>query len=97
MAERFRHERGLLFFELFWDQAEGDRGIHLLEGEVRGEGPWKVADCVITVLGCHGTNPEQAEAFARWQFHLSQDGGAAVSREHIDTLARSHGAIITER
>ncbi len=95
MVERFAHPDGLLFFELFWESGERSDGIHLVPGPIKGDGPWKVGDCVVTVLGCHGTNPELAGAYANWQAHRQTDAGNNYpSREEIIALAREHGALV---
>lgn len=41
--------------------------IRLIEGGLTGDGPWKIADWVITVLGCHGAAPDLASQYAYWQ------------------------------
>jgi hypothetical protein len=94
MLERFRHPDGLLFFELYWERHDGTRGVHLIEGEVRGEGPWKVGDCVVTVLGCHGGQPEMAGDFTRWQMEIEQGLAAYPPRAEIVRLARERGALV---
>lgn len=70
IAELFPHPNGLLFFEIFWNQMPDQKGIHLIEGEVHGEGPWKVGEYVIHVLGCHGSNADLALEFSQWQMYL---------------------------
>jgi hypothetical protein len=94
MAELFRHPRGLLYFELYWDRLPGAQGIHLVEGGIRGEGPWKAGDCVISVLGCRGSHPQLAAEFADWRAYLEERGDGFPSREEIERLARDHGAVI---
>ena len=94
MLERFRHPAGLLFFELNWERLDGAQGVHLIEGEVRGEGPWKVGDCVVTVLGCQGTEPELAADFAQWRLEIGQGLAAYPPRAEILSLAREHGALV---
>jgi len=94
MVERFRHPRGLLYFEPYWDRLPGAQGIHLVDGEIRGEGPWKAGDCVISLLGCQGSHPELAAEFADWRVYLEKCGDAFPSREEIERLARDHGAVI---
>lgn len=89
MVERFRHPRGLVYFRSFWDQLQPAQGIVLVPGEVRGEGPWKVGDAVITVLGCHGTNADAASEFADWQLHREQLGLSYPGREQLLELARA--------
>ncbi len=91
MVERFACPGGLVYFRAFWDQCEAADGIRRVEGELRGEGPWKIGSAVITVLGCHGSNPEQAAAFADWQLHREQLGDAYPGREVLRELARRAG------
>mgnify|MGYP005858420929 CR=1 FL=1 len=71
MAERFAHPEGILYFEPFWHlHRPAARAIHLACGEVRGEGPWKIGEAVVTVLGCQGSDPEMAGLYAEWQAFL---------------------------
>jgi hypothetical protein len=94
MVELFPHPRGLLYFEPFWDRLPRAQGIHLAEGEIRGEGPWKAGDCVISVLGCRGSHPELAVEYAGWCAYREECGDAFPSRQSIEDLARAHGAVI---
>lgn len=94
MLERFRHPEGLLFFELNWDRVDDGRGIHLVTGEMKGEGPWKVGDCVVTVLGCQGTDPEMASLFSHWQMEVEQGFASYPGRDDIKKLASARGGII---
>ena len=93
MAEVFRHPEGLLYFDLYWNRHPAAAAIHLVTGEVRGDGPWKVGDYVITLLGCHGSHPEQAAENAAWQSYIEQQGSAFPSRDAVEALARAHGAL----
>ena len=92
MAEVFRHPQGLLYFDLYWDRQPVDAGIHVVSGELRGTGPWKIGDSIITLLGCHGSHPEQAADYAAWQSYIEQQGRDFPSRNSIELLAREHGA-----
>lgn len=92
MAEYFRHPKGLLYFDVFWNQV-GDSAIHLVEGEHKGEGPWKVGDAVISVLGCHGSDPELASLFSEWQMYLQISPDDYPSEEEIKKLAEIKGAV----
>ncbi len=69
IAELFPHPEGILFFEIFWDQMPGQQGVHLIKGEISGEGPWKVGDYVINILGCQGTHTDLATDFSEWQLY----------------------------
>ncbi len=91
MVERFAHARGLMYFRAFWDQMAPGQGIVLVEGELRGDGPWKVGTAVITVLGCHGADPDEAAEFADWQLHREQLGADYPDREGMLALARAAG------
>lgn len=95
MAEYFPLESssGLVYFELYWHlQRPASLGIHRITGDIRGEGPWKIDDNVITVLGCHGTDAELAASFAEWQFYLEQGAPGYPARAAIEALARAQGA-----
>jgi len=96
MAELFRHPRGLLFFEPFWDNQPAAQGIHLVEGDIRGEGPWKAGECVITVLGCQGTHPHLAAEFSAWRSYIEEQGSDFPTRQQIDDLARKYGGLLPE-
>lgn len=96
MLERFPHPDGLLFFELNWERMDNQRGVHLVSGEVKGEGPWKVGDCVVTVLGCQGTDPEMAGLFSHWQMEVEQGLAGYPSRDEIRRFADAHGAMIDQ-
>lgn len=93
MVHCFSHPDGLVYFRTFWDQLPEQEGVRLVRGELRGEGPWKAGDAVITMLGCHGTHPEQAAEYADWQFHLEQLGAAYPSREQLVNKARGMGLL----
>jgi hypothetical protein len=92
IAELFPHPDGIIFFEIFWDQMEANEGIYVIEGDVTGEGPWKVGDYIINVLGCQGTNPELADDFSQWQMYRQSPLGAYPDRDAIEALAKEFGA-----
>jgi len=94
MVECFAHPDGIVYFEPFWHQDAADAGVHLQRGELRGDGPWKVGECVITVLGCQGTHPELATRFAAWQDYLAGNPGDYPSPETIRARAMRLGAIL---
>lgn len=92
IVEKFVHPQGLLYFEPFWHSQPGC--IHLAEGQVRGEGPWKVGDAVVTVTGCRGADPEMALQLAAWQEHLACcDGDYVAPAQRLET-ARQYGAAV---
>lgn len=94
VAEMFPHENGLLFFEPFWHQMQNGQGIHVAEGILKGDGPWKIGDAVINVAGCHGTDPEIAASVADWQEYLQACDGYYMSKDDILAAARANGADI---
>ena len=93
MVEYFRHAEGLLFFDVFWHQ-NPQQGIHLIKGEYKGDGPWKVGNNVIHVLGCHGSDPDLANLFAEWQYYLQTCADEYPSVDEIRSLAKAYDAII---
>ena len=92
ITEYFKHPEGLLFFEAFWHQSD-DSAIHVVKGEYKGEGPWKVGDAVITVLACHGSDPELASLFSEWQSYLQMSPETYPADEEIKRFAISKGAV----
>lgn len=97
MAERFplAEGEGLVYFELFWHlQRPASQAIHRVAGAIQGDGPWKVADSVITVLGCQGTAPELASSYAEWESYLQQGAPSYPSTAAIRGLARATGACV---
>ena len=94
MVERFPLANGLLYLEPFWTQQEPETAFQRVEGPLRGDGPWKVGDAVITVLGCQGTDPAMAGLHARWQTHMQEPGFEFPPREIVEALARERGALV---
>jgi hypothetical protein len=94
IIEKFPHPQGLLYFEPFWHLAEDNSLTHIVKGAFSGEGPWKMGDAVITVAGCHGTDPEMASAVAEWSQYLQMCNGEYLDRDAILEAARSLGADI---
>jgi hypothetical protein len=91
MVACFRHPLGVLYFRPFWEQLPEGEGIQIAQGELQGEGPWKVGEAVVTVLGCQGAHPQQAAEFADWKFHLEQCGRHYPLREELQAIAREKG------
>jgi hypothetical protein len=92
IAELFRHPAGLLYFEMHWQEDRESR-IHLVEGELKGDGPWKIADHIIYVLGCQHTDAEMAYEYAEWQTWHQQHPEACPDRKMISRIASSYGVI----
>lgn len=93
IAELFPHPNGLVYFDLYWHLGQPDETIHILEGTVSGEGPWKIGGCMINVLGCHGTNADLATAYQQWQTYLQTTDDYPPS-PLVAAIARHMGAII---
>ncbi len=68
IAECYPHPHGLVYIDLYWNELiiNSNACIHLIEAELKGEGPWKIANNVIHVLGCFGTNAQLASEYANW-------------------------------
>jgi hypothetical protein len=94
MAERFAHPHGLLYFDLYWHLGDPAQTLHLVEGPIKGDGPWKVGEAVVRVLGCHGTDPELAAAFEDWRQYLEQNADDYPPPPLILAIARRHGAAV---
>lgn len=94
IAEIFRHPQGIVFFEVFWNLMDGDEGIHMIQGEIKGDGPWKVGDYLINVLGCHGTDSGLAEDFSQWQSYLQTPMNGYPEYDDVGMLAKRLGANI---
>lgn len=97
MAALFPHRQGILYFDLFWDVIEQQSSLqdaaHLVSGPLKGDGPWKVGEHVIMVLGCQGTQPELAAQFAQWQQHIIEQGYTLSSKDMLRQKAQLMGAL----
>ncbi len=94
MIERFRHPQGLLYFVPFWHLGNPEETVKLVEGEIRGEGPWKIGSSVVQVLGCQGTEPACAAEFDGWRDYLRQSGDEYPPPAMICSIAKACGALL---
>ncbi len=94
MIERLAYDDGLLFLPTFWSEASLAEALRFVAGPIKGDGPWKVGDAVVTVLACHGTDPELADEFACWQAHLTQMDKAYPTRTEIEKMMKTHAAVV---
>lgn len=92
VAACFPHPAGLLYLDLFWHQKTPDEAAHLLSGSPSGDGPWRIGDAVIRVLGCQHTDPHLQPAFSAWQSYLQNHGDEYPPRAQIIEIARRLGA-----
>jgi hypothetical protein len=86
MVARLAYRDGLLFLPAFWTEAGIAGALRFVPGPIRGDGPWKVGDAVVTVLGCQGTDRDLAWRFASWQEHLRVLGEAYPEPGEIERL-----------
>jgi hypothetical protein len=94
IAACFPHRRGLLYLDTFWHLSTPEQAAHLIRGKLRGEGPWKIGGHIIRVLGCHGTDPELARPFARWEAYLRERAEEYPPPDQIREIARRLGATV---
>jgi len=94
MVAYYRHGKGMVYLEPFWEQKPDDKKAIVISGEVTGEGPWKIGEAVISLVGCHNTDAELAKMLSDWEFHLQTVGADYYKAEETRELARRHGAII---
>ena len=93
IAACFPHPLGLLYLDCFWHQSTPQASAHLIRGTLSGEGPWRIGDHVLRVLGCHHTDPHLAEPYARWREYLEVHGETDYPPpEQIRAIARRLGA-----
>jgi hypothetical protein len=93
-AEIFHHPHGVVYFELFWNLRDPEQSVHVVTGTFKGDGPWKIGDTVIRVLGCHGTDGDLARQFDEWRMYRAQHTDTYPERPFIEAIARRHGAAI---
>ncbi|MGE5154440.1 MAG: hypothetical protein ACM3ST_10515 [Bdellovibrio bacteriovorus] len=95
IAACFPHPSGLLYLDCFWHLRTPNEAAHLIRGELRGEGPWRIGDAVIRVIGCHNTDPQLAGPYAQWREYLETRGAAEYPPpEQIREIARRLGATV---
>jgi len=67
----------------------------LIEGEITGDGPWRVGVCSLHVLGCNHTHPQMCEMHSFWQSELLQNPAQFKSNEVVK-IALKKGAILPD-
>lgn len=95
VAACFPHPLGLLYLDLYWHLSTPDKSAHLLKGTLSGDGPWKVGNTVIRVLGCQGTDPEVQDQYSQWQHYLTENADRYPPPEQLRDIARKLGATPT--
>ncbi len=94
IAEIFPHPEGLIYFDLYWHLEQPEEVMHVVKGSLKGEGPWKIGEHVINVLGCQGTNAVLASAHQQWQTYLQSAEDDYPPPPLVAAIARRLGAII---
>mgnify|MGYP001582144220 CR=1 FL=1 len=94
MAERFPHPRGLVYFDLFWHLGNPHKGVHVVEGIIKGDGPWKIGDSMVRELGFHGADGALARRFDEWRAYIGDNADAYPPHAQIVAIARHHGATV---
>lgn len=92
LAACFNHPDGLLCLDLFWHQSTPDNAAHLLRGQLTGEGPWRIGDFRLRVLGCQSTDPHLAGQYSAWRDYLANHGDEHPPPAQIVEIARKLGA-----
>ena len=91
-AACFPHKMGLLYLDTWWHLKTPDKAAHIIRGDLKGEGPWRIKDATIRVLGCHNTDPELQQEFSKWSEYL-QTAKDYPPREQIVQIAQKLGSI----
>jgi hypothetical protein len=97
VARAFPHSKGVIYLELFWHLSNPAEAAHLIRGRLHGDGPWRVGDATIRVLGCAHTDPDLQEKFAAWRDYLNQHPDAYPPDPQIMDIARRLGSILPDR
>jgi len=81
-----------LYLDLFWHQTSPRESVHIIKGELSGEGPWRIADYRLRLLGCNHTDPELQDEFGDWQSYLQNHGDEYPPREQMIEIVQRLGA-----
>ena len=94
-AACFRHKLGLLYLDPFWHLAKPSEAAHIIKGKLKGDGPWRIDNATIRILGCHNTDPEieLQHEHQEWKDYLNQTSDYP-SRPQILDIAQRLGAIL---
>jgi len=68
VVETFAHSLGIIYAEPYWLELEHP-AAYLLIGDIKGEGPWKVADVIVRLLSCGDT--EFKMQWIEWEQYLA--------------------------
>jgi len=96
VAKCFPHRLGLLYLDLFWHQQSPQEAAHLVRGTLRGEGPWRIGDVTIRVLGCHNTDPHLQDQYLPWKEYLEHHASEYPPPNQVFEVARRLGALMPD-
>lgn len=89
VVEIFSHAEGALVFEPFWN--ESDKAIHIVQGEIYGEGPWKIGGTIFNMLGCGEQDMELT--VMQWQDLLLNKISAEEYNRILRETVRKYGGL----
>lgn len=93
IAAAFPHPLGLLYLDLYWHLTTPQQAAHLIRGTLRGDGPWRIGEARLRVLGCHNTDPHLQADHIAWQTHLRDHAERYPPRDQVREIARRLGAV----
>jgi len=93
-AACFEHQLGMLYLDTWWHIKKPDEASHLIKGNLKGNGPWRIGNVTIRVLGCQNTDPELQTEFLNWQDYLKQ-APDYPPRTQILAIAKRLGALVS--
>lgn len=92
-AACFPHKLGLMYLDTWWHLKKPDEAAHIIKGELKGEGPWRIANATVRVLGCQNTDPELQAEYYNWQEYLNETSDYPPASQ-IFEIARRLGATL---
>ena len=95
IAAAFPHPLGLLYLDLYWHRSTPGEAAHLIRGELRGDGPWRIGNVRLRTLGCQHTDPHLQDDFSAWQQVLQNDADYPPHAQIVE-IARRLGATIPD-
>ncbi len=78
MAEAFVVPGGLAFADVYWREAAGRHPFHFIQGEITGDGPWRIGSAEVRVID-HGDH--RAAEWNRWAEYKATPAGARSTRD----------------
>jgi len=92
-AACFKHQLGLLYLDTWWHLKKPGQAAHIIRGELKGDGPWRIGDATIRVLGCQNTDPELQSEYLNWQEYLKESSQYPPRRQVVEIATRL-GAVL---